>query len=198
MPSDGSGTDTAASGRLSRPGTTMLWGIVDFLSLLQKLWAARPIHQLSSAGRIIKRFPFFQDSPYYPVGLCWLREAWSGTIPRAKAECRADSRAELPTAERWWCLVHFGGQVSRSVAFHCLQLGIARGLSCDGKWGSIVPDVLSCGWYRSCLHVPDTGFHATQWRKGKGNTRHRHKASQGFGVPFVGMLHLSRYRYGRG
>lgn len=128
--------DTATSGCLSWPVTTMLW------------WTT--IHQLSSAGRIIKRFPLFQDPPYHHVCLWWLRKAWSDTIPQAKAECVSDSRVELPITEWWCCLVHFGGQVSNYVAFHCLQLETARGLSCDGKGDSIAPDMLSHGWYRLC------------------------------------------------
>ena len=174
--------DTATSGCLSWPITTMLWWIVDFPSLLQKCWVARPIHQLSSSGTMIKRFPSFQDPPYYHVGLCWLREGWSGTISYTKAECRGGSRAELPTAERWCWLVHFGGQGSSSVAFHCFLLGIARGLICDGKRGSIAPDVLSHGRYRSCLHIPGCShwmldfLTSEAWDKEHQTTSKLHKA----------------------
>lgn len=41
--------------------------------------------------------------------------------------------------------------MSNYVAFHCLHLGTAHGLSCDEKRGSIAPNVLSHGWYRLCF-----------------------------------------------
>lgn len=134
--------DTAASGCLSCPVTTTLWWIIDFPSLLQNAWAARPIHQLSSAGRIIKRSPFLKDPPYYHVWLCWPRE------PGAAQSTRQDS------VQKQCCwLVHFGGWTSSSVVFSCLLLETLHALSCDGKWGSTAPDLLSHGWYRTWICV---------------------------------------------
>lgn len=174
--------DTAASGCLSWPVTTTLWWTVVFPSLLQKPWAARPIHQLSSTIRLTKRFPFFSKTHHiitFGSAILGRSGALQSHAPKQRAEGTAGLNSPPQNGAVCWSILVAKGPTLLPSTACSWGLHMAPALMGNGDLQlQMYLAMVGTGHVSTSLVKSfHTGFHEAQWRMGQGNARCNRKAS---------------------